>query len=48
MLLAESAGYWNPELNWRNPARFTGLRYAAYFGMVEIVVALIDMKKWDL
>ena len=36
------------ELNWRNPAGFTGLHYATYFGMVETVVGLLDMKEWDL
>ena len=36
------------EFDWRNPAGFTGLHYAAYFGMVEIAGGLLNTKKWDL
>ena len=36
------------ELLWGSHIGFTGLHGAAYLGIMEIIVALLEMKKWDL
>jgi len=33
---------------WSDPPGFTGLHCAAYFGVVEIAVGLLEVKEWDL
>jgi len=48
ILLSRSRYDWNREFGRSDPAGFTGLHCAAYFGIPEIVVALLELKKWDL
>jgi len=48
ILLSRSRYDWNREFGRSDPAGFAGLHCAAYFGIPEIVVALLELKKWDL
>ena len=43
-----SSAILSPKICLETPAGFTGLHYAAYFGMVETAIGLLNMKKWDL
>jgi len=36
------------QFSWIHPTGFTGIHGAAYFGIIETAVALLEMKKWDL
>lgn len=49
-LLILHTGYWRKHgaYNKYCPEGFTGLHYAAFFGLVDITVALLKVKKWDL
>ena len=48
VLLFHFGDNWNSRLRRSDSRRFTGLHGAAYLEIVEIVVALLKMKKWDL
>ena len=48
ILLSHRHENWDQSLDRSNPMGFTGLHYAAYLGMVEIAVRLLEMKEWDL
>ena len=48
ILLSHACDKWDKELGRSNPMGFTGLHCAAYFGIAETAVALLEMKKWDL
>ena len=49
MLLLRGEGIWNPPLDQEGtPRGFTGLHGAAYMGCVEITVALLELRKWDV
>ena len=48
VLLLREMGIWGRHIYWGDSFRgFTGLHGAAYFGCLEIIVALLDMGKWD-
>ena len=45
----EDRRWWEPGFDARGgPKGFTGLHGAAFFGIVEIIAALVVMKEWDL
>ena len=48
MLLSYNEDNWDEELRQYNPKGFTGLHWAAYFGIMETAVALLEMKRWNL
>lgn len=48
ILLTRSGDTWGRELYRSGSTRFAGLRGAAYFGLAETAVALLNMRKWDL
>jgi len=48
MLLLRGAGFWAQPFDQEDtPRGFTGLHGAAYFGCLEITVALLEANKWD-
>ena len=48
VLLSRRCDNWDSRLRQCNSTGFTGLHCTAYLGIVEITVALLEMKKWDL
>ena len=48
VLLSHNRDNWDLKLQQSDARRFTGLHGAAYVGIVEAAVALLEMKKWDL
>ena len=48
ILASYSSHNWDMAFVQYSPMGFTGLHYAAYLGIPEIVVGLLEMKKWDL
>jgi len=40
--------FWEPDFRTCGPKGFTGLHGAAFFGIVEIVAALLSKKEWDV
>jgi len=48
ILLSHNNDNWDEILGRSDPTGFTGLHGAAYLGMVEIAVRLLELRKWDL
>lgn len=48
ILLTRNGDTWGRELYRSGSTRFAGLHGAAYFGLAETAVALLNMRKWDL